>query len=245
MAGFKTENLLYGCGFVVSQDPIAKNGFVTDGLISFLHSAANTGTGYDPNSTTWANLVEDGIDADLSNFAYNSSSGWNGSNTVGDPTYLIADGIDDMVEMTGSASIINESEFTFVTIVEQAALKNLTGFTRKGVSIRQRYFNTLTAPQFTMGSNNIVADSLLATGTPVMITSVYDNGTMKQYIGDTLQADTLSSVSYSNTADDIEFFRYDGSTYTEARIYVQSIYNKALSQAEVTQNNNAGLVWRF
>ena len=199
---------------------------VTDGLVLALNAA-------DPNSypgsgTTWRDMSGNGNNGTLTNGpTFNSGNG--GS--------IVFDGVDDYV--TGSFNQ-NPTQFTinvWVNLITNNTVgagivsTNGTGetgtsfiFIQMGGGVKPFQFNTVA---------NTVAPTL---NTWYMVTGVQTATQQSLYINNSLI--NTSTASGSLGTNYVVSRRWDG-LYLNARIGSVQIYNRALTQAEITQNYNA------
>ena len=196
---------------------------VTNGLVLAL-DAANPKS-YISGSTVWGNLVNPLLSGSLINGpTFNSENG--GS--------IVFDGINDSVALNGTPTTTTFTINTWLYPLSGSdsygtilSYINTTGIWYRGVTKKITFFysnldhltnNTLTENTW----NNIVI--------------VNNAGSVNFYINNTLDTATYTgapSFTMTNIGDDPLSESYKG------RISVMQVYNRALTQAEVTQNYNA------
>ncbi len=230
---------------------IEQNGFVTDGLALFLHAAKNTQGEYSDNSTSWYDLTGNGNNGSLYNYAYNTSSGWVGDNTTTTPTVLLSDGTDDYVEVLNNTQL-NQTVFSGQFTVNVKAYSTYDRIFAKGD------YNTGAGVSLEVSSTGNWALQMWRGGVTSSIFTITDvpintdhniaftyNGTKLTVYKDSVLLGTITCSLPSNDLD-LRLFRGSGGNNNNitAQINHFSWYsNKILTQAEVTQNYEAGLVW--
>ena len=217
---------------------------VTDGLV-FAVDAANSRS-YSGTGTTWSDL---------------SGNGNNGTLTNG-PTYdsansgsIVFDGVNDYWTASNSSSLnISGSNITIGVVYKSNGLSDAQhgdGLISKGSGANDGQYELLLVPS---GTKNIAffrcntvgtyspGSTTMDIGTIYFITGVLSNGYMRLYINGVQEG---TGVQQSNSIVSREqglsiAARYGGSfAALNGNIYSASIYNRALTAAEVKQNFNA------
>ena len=215
---------------------------VENGLVLYLD--AGNDNSYPGSGTTWTDLSGSGNNGTLVNGpTYSSANG--GS--------LVFDGVDDSTSVAGTIPIIGTGDFAIECWIY---LPNVTPTScwRGLITIGNGYLTaggiTLYAPKATSPVNTVVA--ILNTVNPTIVgTSNVNNsiwhhvvltrvsGTLQIYVDTTLEASASNTANITQTAVTIGRDINCGDTFYQGNIAQASIYNRALSAAEVSQNYNA------
>lgn len=241
----------------IGLSAISRNGFVTDGLQAFWHAGNYDGLGNyitnNPFPDTWVDLTDNGHDLTTYNFAGTSGSGAKGSNTTGDESVIVYDGVDDYaaksiaddeLEITGDITVL-----TYLKPVAEA-----TGVLTKGQNWRDGYSLRLrNAAGFDIGfmqnRNGTKYDVVGATvnyGSYNMIGGSFDGTTMKIYQNENVISSTPSGSAQAYLPSSKRFalgWFGDVNEYKGEYAWA-AVYTRQLSDEEVSQNYNAGLIWR-
>jgi len=233
----------------MSLSDIGFNGFVIDGLQAFYHCGNFDGNNnYITNSpfpNQLTDLTENEYSLSLYNFAGTSSSGANGDNTEGSESYIKFDNNNDYGKIL-IGNLTGVTKFTIqitVYISPWASYKNIIksggwsvnrGFTIQyhwGETNFDIWENESSSGKFTFDSGQglfnfaLTFDNSLETEADIYVDGI-SQGTINR--------------SMSGLIEDIFVGTSSG---IDMRLYNLAIYNKKLSQAEVQQNYNAGLIW--
>ena len=208
---------------------------VTDGLVLCL-DAGNTKS-YPGSGTTWTDLSRNGNNGTLTNGPTFSSNN-RGS--------IVFDGVNDYVQCTGSYT---STEFTFTAWIRrngtQAAWAgilfsrgtNVTGMNYRETTNQLGYHWNDTGSTYQWVSGLLVPDQAWC-----MVAVSVNSSSAVAYL---CQASGITSATNitshtSTTINDIEISRDStASRYANQSVAIASIYNRALSAAEITQNFNA------
>lgn len=209
---------------------------VTNGLILYL-DAANRQS-YLGSGTTWTDLSGNGNNGTLTNGpTYSSANG--GS--------IVFDGVNDYVQCTGSYT---STEFTFIAWIKrngnQAAWAGIL-FSRGTNVTGMQYRNTTNQLVYNWNDNGLYYDWVSNLVIPdqvwcmvaVSVNSSAGVAYLCQASGITSATNNISHTS--TTLNDIKISYDDVLTTRVAKqsVAVASIYNRALSAAEIAQNFNA------
>jgi len=216
---------------------------ITDGLVLYL-DAGKTNS-YPGTGTTWTDLSGNSLNGTLVNGpTFNSAN--NGS--------IVFDGVDDYVTVANNA-LLNPS--TTITI---GAYFNISSFginSYAPIILKQNNFNSFFEQYSLILTSTLVGFILTGTDRVQKIASssldyrnqtIYvvgscdtSNDEMKLYVNGTL----ITTISFTSTFDISSLSLSIGGTgnigttypgYSNGKIYNIQVYNKILSQAEVTQN---------
>jgi hypothetical protein len=207
---------------------------VTDGLVLAL-DAGNTKS-YVGSGTTWTDLSGNGRNGTLTNGpTYSSADG--GS--------IVFDGTNDFVQCTGS---VTATAATFVAWIRRNGTQStydgilfsrgtsVTGMNFQDSNQLGYHWNNA-VNTYTWQSGLIIPD-LTWCMVAVSVTSTSATAYLCQSSGITSATNTVSHTS--TTLDDIKIGQEDfGGRFFTGNIAQVSVYNKALTEAEVSQNFNA------
>ena len=246
-------NLIYQAN---SSSAIANNGFITDGLSSFLHAGRNTASGYDPNATNWYDLTGNGYNGSLSNFNYDSLSGWQGDGTEVNPHCLLFDGINDFVTLFNTQNLISGVMSCQLTVKipyynwysHVVTRKTSLWETSRGLDVKTR-------PTLEGGSVNVIQPNYSGFSTINMtycsasnvinLAFVCDGSNFKVYRNGNIINSSLGTFNGNINTSLTLGSLVGGGYYLKYYLYNFAYYdNKALSLEEIQQNYNAGLVWK-
>lgn len=194
---------------------------------------ASTGSN---TQSTWLDQTANGNNATLNDFNFNSSSGWTG-------TTLKTDGNNDNGRVTVPGVLSNA--FTFHTKIKIGEIGRdqflMHGNTASNGNSRNVVFTS--DNKITFWSRNVNADGMLIksmgtynVGDVVEIAAVHDGTVIKLYCNGIFQSsiDMLSNKpDYQNTY--YLFYWYVGANFFNGETYYISIYNTALTEAEIQQ----------
>jgi hypothetical protein len=209
------------------------------GLVLDYHWAKATGTNQGVNSpatTIWSDLSGNGNNGALVNSAYMTTSGWNSG--------YVADGVDDYIDCGNGSSLNLTSELTielWISGFTATVNKTLIGRNYTNSYYVNSYQGNITFHTANVSlatSNNIINDGALH---QIIITKKTD-GTKEIYKNGVLQV--TGNGSLASSADHL----YIGNSpnvhnYPSAKFYIARVYNRALTQDEITQNYNQGVAW--
>jgi hypothetical protein len=228
----------------------APNGIVDDGLVLYLDAGVTQS--YSGSGTTWTDLSGNDNNGTLTNGpTYSSSNG--GS--------LVFDGVDDFINIPDSSSLTSTSALTINCWIRATALSgNYSSIIGKGTSDADEEYCVLiltspsylyfdvggngpyTRPSFTFNTNtwyNICSVHSRTAGTSSL--SLYVNGVS---LSNTVINPTLTPNDNSSPVSIGSRFHNSSTGSFNGNISQVSIYNRALTSAEVQQNYNA-LVGRY
>jgi hypothetical protein len=204
---------------------------ITDGLVLCL-DAGNTKS-YPGSGTTWTDLSGQGNDGTL----------------VNGPTFSSTDGGSIVFDGSNDYAPIGTSQFPF-----GASAGTLSGWARTntisaGFSLIVSYGTASTPRARFLGIQNSTflfggyGDDVTFSGVPLNtwfnMVGVFDGANASLYINGVLEAGPTAK-SWSTLAGSAQLGRQvNGSEYWEGNIAQVSIYNRALTAAEITQNYNA------
>jgi hypothetical protein len=207
---------------------------VKDGLVFYI-DAANSNS-YISGSTKWNDLSRGGSNGTLINSpTYNSSNG--GS--------IVFDGVDDYIDCGNSSTILVGNTLScFVwayigsTTAYQPMAAKVTGTYDSGWEIsNSNGIARVTLRPAVAGNNNVSA------GTFVINTWNYvgftcDNVNIRLYLNNVLTGTTAVSSVTLNSIENLTIGKRAAGNLYIGRIANTSIYNRALSTTEITQNFN-------
>lgn len=214
---------------------------VRNGLVLHLDSANSRS--YPGSGTTWTDLSGNNNNATLMNTpTYNSSN--NGYFTFNGTTQYAT--VADSASLQISSQITLQSFFYISTYAIWAGLigrndnlKSVYGLNCSPTTQRLR-FNYNNASPWT---NNVESTSTISAGQWIYGAATYDGINVKIYLNGVLdKTQNIGSVTFDTTAGfpiDIAYDNPGADEYLNGRIAVTSIYNRALSDAEILKNYNA------
>jgi len=209
---------------------------VTDGLVLAL-DAGNVKS-YPGSGTTW----------------YDKSGNGNNGTLTNGPTFasgsIVFDGVDDYVTCGNPASLQITGSITLSTWINTPALfssQNYPPFIIKGVNISYMlYGNSVTNQVRIRIGSNISANVLdsIATfsiNTWYNIIGTYDGSAMKIYVNGVFdsQKSLIGTIPTGSNNVYLGFNPIGEAIAYNGKISSTQIYNRALTQAEITQNFNA------
>lgn len=204
-----------------------RNSIVTNGLVLAL-DAGNTKS-YVSGSTTWRDLSGNNNNGTLVSVSYTESNG--GS--------LVFDGTNSYVTIPSSSLLNTLTQFTYMAYVNinpsdtygaiisrSSALVWYAGRT----TVAQRIYIGGIAP----GDSN----TFLPSDKYAFICITWDGSTVRYYFNGVPDGITTNTSSALNSTP-VTIGRYQTGEYFQGKINIVGIYNRALSQQEITQNYNA------
>ena len=207
---------------------------VTDGLVLYL-DAANTKS-YVSGSTTWTDISRGGNNGTLVNGPTFSTSG-SGA--------IRFDGVDDYV--TGSITPLSGSAFTICTWINPLVIPSDDTYFSVGtvagtdLALHLRLVNNTTF-RFALYADDFDATVTTITGNWNYIVCSLDNSRLQSIYQNSILKGTRTSTGMfiGNNGYAIGAWGLPSVIqHTNANIGLVQVYNRALSQAEVTQNFNA------
>ena len=210
---------------------------VVDGLVLWL-DAANTKS-YVSGSTTWNDISRNGLIGTLSGGpAFNTGSG--GS--------IVFDGVNDYINCGNSTIFdLNQHSICFWFYPKEQAVKEIIYKSRTALSDPGPYEIFQSNNNISYRLNFSATPNITTTGTIPLklntwqyICATYDNIAMKTYINNVIDINTIFTTVLTNSTGNVNIGAYtDGRYPMLANMAQVSMYNRALSQAEITQNYNA------
>lgn len=210
-------------------------------------SGAGPGTN-SPAISTWDDPVGS-YDVTLNTFAYNSSSGWSGSGTAGDPYCLTFDGASDYCG-DPDLSVCEDRSFSY-----EVWMKSTSTATAKAMVSENR--NNTTQGYAELRLHSGVARFAIApdSGSAVAMVSVAtindgswhhvvgtcDGSYMRVYV-DGSASGTPVAPPGALTVNRVQIGRSAGNAYYPGSLSVVRIYNAALTADEVAANYAAGIL---
>lgn len=226
-------------GTNIGRTHIATKGIVQSGLV--LNLDAGVSTSYSGSGTTWTDLSGNGNNGTLTNGP--TYSGTNGGS-------LVFDGVDDYVNAGNLGSFYSQGTISYW--MNSSAVQNYRnpfstkylGF-NEGIRFEQtnsgQFYAVIgnSSNQYTI--NDYTLDAVITVNTWYNVVLVWNtstnnivgylNGIQKFNSTNTYWATTLPSISIGSG--------FDSGRYFTGKFSNTSIYNRALSQAEIQQNFNA------
>jgi hypothetical protein len=222
---------------------------VTDGLVLNLDAGNPYSYLSGSSGTTWANTVA--VSSSISGTLVNGPIYSNGAITF--------DGVDDYVNITNSNVYSLSSNFTFSCWVKIISTpsgivgifgtfddNNVTGSPFSGWSFW--LFSTTGLTYFTLitGNGNVAYSTIRSNSTYTLntwynLTGVNTGGTTYLYVNGIQQTQTSSAAIIAPTSGSVIGRAYPNTAdyYLNGSVASSQIYNRALSQEEITQNFNA------
>ncbi len=217
---------------------------VTDGLVLHLDagdSASYPGSG--PGSgTTWYDLSGNGNDGTINGATYSSADGgyfsFDGSNDRGNFTTPITSTSNQTYEIWTNAIASASASGGYAYIMHNNSLDNSTGrsYLTIGIKLTQQYFAAFNGAYSTMDLG-VTAN----TSNILQIVLTWDGSTQKAYANSVLKDSQALTGTPQNFDTTTGFGDYKSSTFRmiQGNIYSIKVYNKALTQSEITQNFDA------
>lgn len=209
-----------------------------DSSLVFAQDAGNTKS-YPGTGTTWTNLINPATAGTLTNGpTYDSTNG--GS--------IVFDGVDD----THSIGSLGLTGFTQITInVWYYSNVNSSTALVQSSSVNNAFILHYRGAGFYLLGNDSTASGYLGWQTTipasqwVMLTGTWNGSTMKLYQNAVKQANELSFAGGANgilqniSTVVLAYYFNAGQPYTNGKIASCALYNRALTDAEISQNFNA------
>jgi hypothetical protein len=215
---------------------------ITNGLVLYLDAGYTSS--YPGTGTTWNNVsgVSGGTGTLTNGPTYDSANG--GS--------IVFDGIDDKVDCGDPTSLRLSSTLTIQVIFyinsyniwagligKNNNLKSVYGLNLSPTSQRLRFNYNNISPW----TNNVETTSTISTGQWIIASVTYDGENVRFYLNGVLdKTQYIGSVTFDTSAGyplDIGWDNPGGDEYFNGKIAQAVIYNRALTQNEITQNFNA------
>jgi hypothetical protein len=203
---------------------------VTDGLVLYL-DAANPNS-YVSGSTTWRDISRSGNNGTLvSGSSYSSADG--GS--------IVFDGVDDYVSTTQSLTSLSFSYEVFLRPTNITKDQMYIGTTIPATYIRIVGSSAFMSVNTTSGQRTLSHSQTLSNNTPYHIVSIYNGVRLKIYVNGVLTEGSILNLPLEQPVATFRIGRWrdiDLRSFV-GQIYTVRLYNRELSQSEVTQNYNA------
>jgi hypothetical protein len=200
-------------------------GIVTDGLI--LNLDAGNISSYSGSGTSWNDLSGNNNNATLVN-----GVGYD----VGDGGSLVFDGINDYVALP---SINTNSDFTLNFWTKRSSNNNPTLFSGRPSSgylqIRNGAAEVSLVKSFVVELGSFGASTATALNAIYNITITKSGTTFSAYIDGNFKNTLTVTQTFTTTSPSLGINTFDSEPYT-GNIYHFSVYNRALSVGEISQN---------
>jgi len=235
--------------------------YVTSGLLAFWHAGNYNGSGDLITNTpsfpsTWTDLSGNSKNLTFNNFAGTTSSGADGNNTSGTPSKVVHDGTDDYCVkesdsiVDGVTAVSLECWFIMTDHLSGRPLISLSNTTSNYITMLAHSSIASTCRCVVSRSTAQILDrsggAALTDGQIYHLVFTKTGNTGKLYIdGNYNNQNTGMTHSTSFSSVNIEIGRFVGgsTSYLKGGVITARVYNKALSDSEVTQNYNAGYIW--
>lgn len=230
----------------IKDNPSASElGYVSNGLMCLYDGEYNSEFGKSKKTKTWYDLSKNNNNATLKNFDFNKTSGWTGNS-------LLLDGKNDWVSMQKiynnnmtveiALKILNEKDGKKLYVIDNyesggmGIEKNTSGYMLGTVNVDGSYYTAL--------SNNKINDN-----TKYSLTLQYD-GSNILYRENDIKYNTYAEGRIKEPINSTRFVlgvnasgeNYDNMESSEAfnnfEVYSVRIYNRALTDEEISQNYN-------
>lgn len=209
----------------------AADGIVTDGLV--LHLDAGQSASYPGSGTTWTDLSPSGNNATLTNGpTYSSADG--GS--------IVFDGSNDYAPIGQSGFPTGSSAGTLSTWVKSDVTSGFRFIVSYGSpNVNSARFLGMNGTTYLFGGyGNDITFSGLVSGVWFNMVGIYNGTNASMYINGTLVAGPTSKSWNTSANQTAQVGRQtNGNEYWDGNISQVTIYNRAITAAEVTQNFNA------
>jgi len=232
-------------------------GIVTSGLVAeYVGKLANGGQTYGTNSnpqvTTWDDLAGS-HDGTIANLTFDSTYGWHGAGTAGDPYSLVCGSSGSSRVTMGDLSICEDQTFSYeiwckatdkatnrYMVYEGNTAGSAEAFLRVNVTtgvVTFRLYNDA-------ASSGIVTSTtdLTASGGWHHIVAICSATTMTLYVDNVSEGTPAAPPATPITIDYSSMANWDGSNAFVGTIAAVRIYDRALTAAEVAQNYAAGIL---
>jgi len=210
---------------------------VTSGLVAQLDGADFTNS---PKTITWEDKSGNNNNGIPSGFAYTNVSGSNGSDSV------VFSGDNDTVSIANSASLQLTTGLTLESVFTMSVLPTSEEYIMGKNSYNDYKFSikstgllnfTLTTTTSTDANTSVA----LVVGTKYHIVCTYDGANMKIYKNGVLVTTVAKTGTIHTSTNALTIGSNRTSLYFNGTIRSSRIYNRALTQAEITQNYNSGV----
>ena len=226
-------------GKIYVEESISVDRYVQDGLILHYDGLQNIVASHSNNTTVWKDLSGHNNDGTLSNFSFNSTSGWltNG---------LKFDGTNDVVVSNSSGTDFSQYKSgeafsycsTFTTGANQddwhGIITNMEVFSTGGFNIQYGLSQGIALGYGQYLNANI--NHLL--NTTYDVCGVYDGSVMKIYVNGTEKNSSTYAVRSGKSTLKVGAFYTIPSLFTNGIVHNVMFYEKALSSTEIIQNYN-------
>ncbi len=226
--------------------PVTENGFKYENLILHFDGTNNTGNGHSNGTTVWKDLTGNGNNGTLTNFSYNSSSGWKNNSLKfdgSDDGVSIGDSLQDLFKNGNTIELkikFNELDARDVLIGNyDANNKDIC------VNYEKKVDNSL-RQYISAGAMDVATNPLIASNeNEYIISYVFDkvNGNLFVYIDGELKysIDNEMIKSYNQNWTNAWIGRdtRTGATCLNGEIYSVRIYENILTELEVKNNYEA------
>ena len=213
---------------------------VQNGLQVNLDARNNAGSGQ-ANNKTWRNLAGSTNHGIIQNLAFpaTSTSGWHSN-------YLQLDGVNDFVNLEELNNNYQTLEVTFSADVVSTEAKDIIGNWETGGGGIHIVNNKIRGEYYINGAYRGVESGInVVAGTVYTVALTYDGSTVKLYVNGVLKAQqavsgTIKKPDYNTTMaiGCNPFGNTQSASMLKGKIYSARIYNRALTQSEVTHNYN-------
>ena len=223
--------------------PVTENGFKYENLVLHFDGTNNTGNGHSNGTTVWKDLTGNGNNGTLTNFSYNSSSGWKNNSLKfdgSDDGVSIGDSLQDLFKNGNTIELkikFNELDARDVLIGNyDANNKDIC------VNYEKKVDNSL-RQYISAGAMDVATNPLIASNeNEYIISYVFDkvNGNLFVYIDGELKysIDNEMIKSYNQNWTNAWIGRdtRTGATCLNGEIYSVRIYENILTEQEVKNN---------
>ena len=202
--------------------------YIEDGLTLWYDGINNNGTGtHNESSQSWKDLSGNNNDGVLENFDFSTGSGWSNNG-------LLFDGANDKVKFKGDIT----SNYTISVLVQPATTGN---------SSYPRLIGEIPFPTLSMRDNQsyMIGQNLdsmfsnasqISTNEKTMITITYDGSNIKLYENDKYISQLATTTKPESVIDAYLGGRKDNDRQYKGYIYNCMIYDKALTQGQISNN---------
>jgi hypothetical protein len=216
------------------------------GGVPILNTTDDYGTVNGSSGTTWTDISGNGNTGTLIN-----GPTYNGANYGS----IVFDGVDDYAQKTSSTMNLSSGVSMEMVFKSTDMNSRQQGFMSYSVNA-STYINFYTSgngrlrwetiPSYGSSGGSFLTPTALSNNTWYHVVGTYVNGSSILYVnGSSVASSTYSAVNYSSSyTANIDIAAYLVFGQFSGNIAVASIYNKALSAAEISQNFNA-LKWRY
>ena len=228
--------------YQVQLPTIVGENFITNGLVLYLDASYRAS--YPTVGTTWTNVsgVSGGTGTLTNGPTYDSANG--GS--------IVFDGVDDKVDCGDPPSLRLSSTLTIQVIFYINSYNIWAGLIGKNNNLKSVYGLNLSPNSQRLRFNynnispwtsNVETTSTISTGQWIIASVTYDGENVRFYLNGVLdKTQYIGSVTFDTSAGyplDIGWDNPGGDEYFNGKIAQAVIYNRALTQNEITQNFNA------